>query len=66
MRVRFKRPVLFLVCLAQQEYCSDLRADTGALFFPDKIHTKHSQTQLLKEESFVLCQRDNGCALDDS
>ena len=33
-----------LGCLPQQEYWSDLRADTGALFFPDKIQTKRSQT----------------------
>ena len=39
-----------LGCLAQQVYWSDLCADTGALFFPDKIQTKHGQTQLHKEE----------------
>ena len=32
-------------------YWSDLRAHPGTLFFPDKIQTKHSQTQLHKEES---------------
>ena len=47
-------------------YWSDLRADTGTLFFPDKILTTHSQTQLRKEESFFLCQRDVGCALVDN
>ena len=33
---------------------SDLRAETGALFFPDKMQTKHSQTQLHKEESLFF------------
>ena len=46
-----QKPILSLGCLAQQGYWSDLRADTGTLFFPDKIQTKHSQTQLHKEES---------------
>ena len=40
--------------LSQQVYWSDLRADTGTLFFPDKIQTKHSQTQLHKEESLFF------------
>ena len=36
--------VLFHACavqkrLAQQVYCSDLRADIGTLYFPDKIQT---------------------------
>ena len=35
-------------------YWSDLRADTGTLFFPDKIQTKHSQIQLHKEESLFF------------
>ena len=35
-------------------YWSDLRADTGTLFFPDKTQTKRSHTQLRKEESFVF------------
>ena len=34
--------ILSLGCLAQQEYWGVLRADTGALFFLDKIQTKHS------------------------
>ena len=56
MRVLFhacavQKPILSLGCLAQQGYWSDLRADTGTLFFPDKIQTKHSQTQVHKEES---------------
>ena len=46
-----RQPIRSLGCLAQQEYWNDLRADTGTLFFPDKIQTKHSQTQLHKEES---------------
>ena len=60
--------VQFFFCLgrlAQQGYWSDLRADTGTLFCPDNTQTKRSHTQLHKEE-FVLCQRDDGCALDDS
>ena len=35
-----QKPILSLGGLAQQEYWSDLRADTGTLFFPDKIQTK--------------------------
>ena len=55
MRAVFKKkPILYLGCLAQQEYWSDLRADTGALFFPAKIQTKHSQAQLHKEESLFF------------
>ena len=53
MRVRFRKPSCLLV-VTQQEYWSDLRADTGTLFFPDKIQTKHSQTQLHKEESLFF------------
>ena len=49
-----QKPILSLGCLAHQEYWSDLRADTGTLFFPDKIQTKHSQTQLHKEESLFF------------
>ena len=33
---------------------SDLREDTGTLFFPDQIQTQHSQTQLHKEESLFF------------
>ena len=33
---------------------SDLRADIGALFFLEKSQTKHSQTQLHKEESLFF------------
>ena len=49
-----QKPILSLGCLAQQGYWSDLRADTGALFFPDKIQTKQNQTQLHKEESWFF------------
>ena len=49
-----QKPILSLGCLAQQGYWSDLRADTGTLFFLDKIQTKHSQTQLHKEESLFF------------
>ena len=49
-----RKPILSLGCLAQEGYWSDLRADTGTLFFLDKIQTKHSQTQLHKEESLFF------------
>ena len=52
-RARFRNP-LFLLVIAQQVYLSDFRADTGTLFFPEKIQTQHSQRQLHKEES-LLC-----------
>ena len=52
-----QKPILSLGCLAQQGYWSDLRADTGTLFFPDEIQTKHSQTQLHKEESLFFVKR---------
>ena len=49
-----QKPIPSLGCLAQQGCWSDLRADTGPLFFPDKIKTKHGQTQLHKEESLFF------------
>ena len=49
-----QKPILFLGCLAQQGCWSDLRADTGTLFFLDKIQTKRSHTQLHKEESLFF------------
>ena len=49
-----QKPILSLGCLAQQGFQSDLRADTGTLFFPDKIQTKHNQTQLHKEGSLFF------------
>ena len=49
-----QKAILSLNCFSQQGYSSDLRADTGTLFFPDKIQTKHSQTQLHKEESLFF------------
>ena len=49
-----QKPIVFLCSLAQQVYWSDLRADTGTLFFLDKIQTKQSQTQLHKEESLFF------------
>ena len=49
-----QKPILSLGRLAQQEYWSDLRADTGTLFFPDKTQTKRSHTQLHKEESLFF------------
>ena len=50
MRVRFQKTSCLLVAFDQQEYWNDLRADTGTLFFPDKIQTKHSR----KEESLFF------------
>ena len=52
--IAVKKPILPLGCPAQQVYWRDFRADTGTLFFPDKIQTKHSQTQLHKEESLFF------------
>ena len=49
-----QKPILSRGCLAHQEYWSVLRAETGTLFFPDKIQTKHSQTQLHVEESLFF------------
>ena len=57
---------LSLDCLGQQGYLSDLRADTGTLFFPDEIQTQHSQTRLHKGRECVVCQRDADGALGDS
>ena len=48
-----QKPILSLGRLAQQEYWSDLRADTGTLFFPDKTQTKRTVAQ---GREFVLCQ----------
>ena len=45
-----QKPILSLGRLAQQGYWSDLRADSGTLFFLDKTQTKRSHTQLHKEE----------------
>ena len=39
-----QKPILSLSRLAQQGYWSDLRAETGTLFFPDKTQTKRSHT----------------------
>ena len=52
---RFKNHPPSIEGLAQQEW-SDLRADTGTLFLPDKIQMKHSQTQLHEEESLFFDQ----------
>ena len=49
-----QKPILSLGRLAQQGFWSDLRADTGTLFFPDKIQTKRSHTQLHREESLFF------------
>ena len=49
-------PILSLGCLGQQGYWTDLRADISTQFFLDKIQTKHSQTQLHKEESLFLVE----------
>ena len=42
------------MCSPETNPVSDLRADTGTLFFLDKIQTKHSQTQLHMEESLFF------------
>ena len=45
-------------CFAQQVHWSDLRADTQLhCSFFDKIQTRHSQTQLHKEESLSLVKK---------
>ena len=49
--MQFRNQFCSLGCLARQEYWSDLRADIGTRFLPDKIQTKHSQTQLHTEEN---------------
>ena len=49
-----QKPILSRGRLAQQGYWSDLRADTGTLFFSDKIQTKRSHTHLYKEESLFF------------
>ena len=49
-----QKPILSLGRLTQQGYWSDLRADTGTLFFLDKTQTKRSHTQLHKEESLFF------------
>ena len=49
-----QKPILSLGCIAQQGYWSDLRADIGTLFFPDKTQIQHSQTKLHKEESLFF------------
>ena len=51
------QPILSLGRLAQQGYWSDLRADTGTLFFPDKTQTKRSHTQLHKKESLFFVKK---------
>ena len=49
-----QKAILSLGRLAQQGYWSALRTDTSTLFFPYKIQTKDSQTQLHKEESLFF------------
>ena len=49
-----QKQILSLGCLTPQEYWSDLRADAGTLFFPDKTQTNRSHTQLHKEESLFF------------
>ena len=51
MRVRFKNPSSLSVFSRSRCDASDLRVDTGTLFFLDKIQTQQSQTQLHQEES---------------
>ena len=52
--MQVQKPIMSLGCLAQQGYWSDLCADTGTLFFLVKIQTKHSQTQLHREDSLFF------------
>ena len=61
-----QKSILSLGRLTQQEYWSDLRADTGTLIFPDKTQMKRSHTQLHKEKRIFFDKRDDGCALVDS
>ena len=62
-----QKPILSLCGLSLQGSWSDLRADTGTLFFPDKTQTKRSHTHTVAQgREFVLCQRDDGCAFHDS
>ena len=49
-----QKPILSLGRIPQHGYWTDLRADTGTLFFPDKIQTKRGHTQLQKEESLFF------------
>ena len=49
-----QKPILSLRRLAQQGYWSDLRSDTGKLFFPANTQMKRSHTQLHKEESLFF------------
>ena len=51
-----QKPILSLGCLAQQVHWSDLLADTGTLFFPDKTQTKRSHTQLREEKRQELAK----------
>ena len=53
-----QKPILYLGCLAQQDW-SDLRADTGTLFFPDGTRSNAGA----QGREFILCQRDDSCAL---
>ena len=49
-----QKPILSLGRIPQHEYWTDLRADTGTLFFPAKIQKKRGPTQLQKEESLLF------------
>ena len=46
-----QKTIISLDSLAQHGYCSDLRADTGTLFFPDRIRTQPSHH---KEDSLFF------------
>ena len=61
-----QKPILSLGRIAQQVYWSDLRADTGTLFFLDKIQTKRGHTQLQKEESLFFVKGMMVAPLDDN
>ena len=61
-----RQPILSLGCLAQQGCWSDLRADTGTLFFPDRTQTQQTQPNTVAQgRSFVLRQREADGTLGD-
>ena len=49
-----QKPILSCLLVVSLSRGSDLRADTGTLFFLVNIQTKHSQTQLHKGESLFF------------
>ena len=53
MRVLFSNQFFPLVA-TRQRYCSDHPAETGTLFFPDRIQTQLSQILLHNEDSLLF------------